>query len=786
MKKILFILIFSISYSQQSRIELKSHYSPTLGITKQYNILFPEGYDSETDHYPVVYLFRGAVDEWADPMEDASRRGNIKTVYDTLYARGRVGKMILIMPGLSAPATSNEYQYVINDLLPAIDSLYRTIPTRWHRAMDGFSLGGLIVTNLMAAAPQFFCSVGSYDGTLSLFSNTLFSNASPSLIYALKQMQLLYHTASTGGNNNSNNVATFSILNSKGVFNSFPSFVLDPGSSHNWFYADWHMGITLPLHWEKMTGAENSLAAHFEAQFNTQKQNGTIIPLWQRNASAQKNITMLFASSNNGRSWHRLMRTEDSVMQYSWNTTLFPDGTLYRLKVICASDTLFGHDTMEMFTLDNPGNGTPDIVFQPMPVTLRGSGEIAYFAADADGDPLHLSLHISFNDGLTWQQLDSSMTNTGSYSVDFSLMPNSNAVRFLMYCSDGSVSTSALSARHIIANKRFVLAGAKVEHTTGISDAHITVTTNDPSKIIQAEYDIVVNESNGNKSYSVINALGTEVVNDAVELDGITEGPLFDGMRLLIKDYPAPQINNDSTVWSTGTSPLIGHTSLIDVFMENDIIRAIPLPYDYEIRISDSIVDTTLGLYGTDPQPIPFLVWNTTLNRTTKVVFVEIDMNGKISRNDEVFLIEKDTAQNDRLSWHVQFIGNDGDPNPLPGDIFRIRVLKPLTAADSYRLYAIPTSVPVHAIPAAFSLQQNFPNPFNPVTTVRFSVPWFSDTELKVFDLLGRTVAELVNEKLSAGVYESSWNAAGHASGVYFYRLRSGQHTAIKKMILLR
>lgn len=152
--------------AQPSRIELKSHFSPTLSANKQFNIFFPEGYDSESDHYPVVYLFRGAVDEWADPNEDNARRGNIKTVFDSLYAKKKIGKMILIMPGLGAPAPENEYLYLVNDLIPYVDLNYRTIPSRWHRAMDGFSLGGLIVTNLLAGAPQYFVSVGSYDGTL--------------------------------------------------------------------------------------------------------------------------------------------------------------------------------------------------------------------------------------------------------------------------------------------------------------------------------------------------------------------------------------------------------------------------------------------------------------------------------------------------------------------------------------------------------------------------------------------------------------------------------------------
>lgn len=776
----------SLSYSQQSRIELHSHFSNILGITKSYNIFFPEGYDSETDHYPVVYLFRGAVDEWADPMEDASRRGNIKTVFDSLYSKKRIGKMILVMPGLSAPATANEYTYIVNELIPHIDSAYRTIPTRWHRAMDGFSLGGLIVTNLLAGAPRYFCSAGSYDGTLSLFNNTLFSDASPSLVYALGQIQLLYHTATVGGNNSANNQATFAVLNSKGIYNSLPSFSLNAGASHNWYYADWHMGITLPLHWEKMSHAVNSLSLHFTGEFNAEKQSGTVIPAWIMESSGSKIRTMLFMSSDNGKTWSRIFYSDDSVRQYAWNTALYPDGTLYKLKLIAASDTLFGSDETLPFTVDNPGNAVPDIHFTGVPDTLRGDGEITYYAADADGDPLQLSLHISYNDGATWHLIDSAMINTGSRSVDFSMMPNSNAVRFLLECTDGNVAASTISARHIIANNRYVLAGARIEHTTGTGDAHFTVTTSDPSKIIQAEYDIVINDTNDGTTYSVINALGIEVVKGAAELDGVTEGPSFDGMRLLIKDYPVPQIWNDSTRWINGSSPLIGHTVLVDVFMESDTVRAVPLPYDYEIRISDSMTDTTLGLFGTVPQPIPFTVWNTTKDRKANVVFVEIDMNGKISRNDEIFIIEKDAENNSILSWHVQFIGNDGDPNPLPGDVFRVRVLKPLTAADSYRLYAIPTSSTEHAFPASLSLQQNYPNPFNPVTTIRFSIAEQSDTELKIFDMLGRTVSVLVNKKLAAGVYEAMWNATGMASGIYYYRLTAGDFTSVKKMILLR
>jgi hypothetical protein len=788
MKNFFFLIVFvTTSFSQQSRIELHSHFSQILGITKSYNIFFPEGYDAETDHYPVVYLFRGAVDEWADPMEDASRRGTIKTVFDSLYAKNRIGKMILVMPGLSAPATINEYAYVIDDLIPHIDSVYRTIPTRWHRAMDGFSLGGLIVTNLMAEAPQFFCSAGSYDGTLSLFNNSLFSAASPSLIYSLKQMQLLYHTASVGGNNNANNQTTFGILNAKGIYNALPSFLLNPSASHNWYYADWHMGITLPFHWQKISSAANTLNAQFSGQFNTGKQSGTVIPAWDVLSSGHHVRSMLFMTSNNGSTWTRLLSTTDSVRQFAWNTSLYPDGTLYKLKIIAASDTLFGSDEMLPFTVDNPGNAVPDIYLTDMSDTLRGLGAIGFYAADADGDALHLSLAISYDDGQTWEIIDSAIANTGTYPVDFTTLPNGNSVRFKMSAADHSVAAASISGRHIIANKRYSLAHVDIIHVTGLSDAAITVTTGDPTTIVQSDYDIVVNENNGVKTYSVINALGIEVVKDATELDGVTEGPLFDGMRLLIKDYPTPAVQYDSSRWIIGTSPLTGYTSLIDVFMEFDTVAATPLPYDYEIRISNSFVDTTLGLFGTTATPIPFTVWNTTLNRKAGVVFVEIDMNGIISRNDELFIIEHDSLHSQLLTWHVQFIGNEGIANPVAGDVWKIRILKPLSKNDSYRFTALPVWVDnIGELPNRYSLEQNYPNPFNPSTTIRFSVAQSGNVTVKVFDLLGREIARPVNKYLPGGVYDIEWNAAGFSSGVYFYRFESGPYSQVRKMVILK
>ncbi len=86
-----------------------------------------------------------------------------------------------------------------------------------------------------------------------------------------------------------------------------------------------------------------------------------------------------------------------------------------------------------------------------------------------------------------------------------------------------------------------------------------------------------------------------------------------------------------------------------------------------------------------------------------------------------------------------------------------------------------------------FTLSQNYPNPFNPTTIISFYLPSRSVISLKIFDILGREIATIVNsETLSAGSYSRQWNAAGVSSGLYFYRLQADAFTETKKLLLLR
>jgi hypothetical protein len=90
------------------------------------------------------------------------------------------------------------------------------------------------------------------------------------------------------------------------------------------------------------------------------------------------------------------------------------------------------------------------------------------------------------------------------------------------------------------------------------------------------------------------------------------------------------------------------------------------------------------------------------------------------------------------------------------------------------------------SIPSRFSLLQNYPNPFNPTTTIRFTVSENGFTSLKLYNVLGQEVATLVNTQLKAGSYEKTFDARNLASGVYVYRLQSGQFNEVKKLMVLK
>jgi enterochelin esterase-like enzyme len=281
--------------------------SKALGESKKVNIYLPPGYDKSTERYPVVYLFRGHEREWVNPQEDGSRKGRTAaTVADDLINGGTIGPVILVMPGLATddnriPGLGINFvqpelvtaeptvgpgrfeDFMVREVIPAVDAQFRTLADRQHRGVDGFSLGGFTAVSLGLRFPDLFSSVGAFDGTMfwanatrpdgtqdSLVLNSMFRAAfgAPVNMERFRQVNpmdlvdavpaetlqaLTFHihsgseAAEPNASNFFRNQALVEKLKARGVANSFEPFALE-GSSHNWWWADEHLTRSLVKH----------------------------------------------------------------------------------------------------------------------------------------------------------------------------------------------------------------------------------------------------------------------------------------------------------------------------------------------------------------------------------------------------------------------------------------------------------------------------------------------------------------------------------------------------------
>ncbi len=828
-------------------VERVTFFSPALRIHKSMNIYLPPGYGGGTEYYPVVYLFRGHEREWINRDEDASRRGrNIQDVADELYAQGKIGKMILVMPGLSsedntipglgvnfvqvsaaggkAGVGSGQFEdFLLQDAIPFVDSHYRTIPSRTQRGVDGFSLGEL------------FGSAGAYDGTLmwldlddprtpgslddqtwlgsSLFDPAfgrprnvlamlrynpcnLMRDASPDRLALLATCQFLIHSA---GNEQAGNLRRsqhmVQVLNSQGLANSFQDIRLSPNAEHNWYFADEHMRLTLPLHWQKFQNPVANMPLRLLFPEGGVRLQGQTRLLWSPGLPLAGGLTLLFVSGDDGLHWRPLAALSAADTAFLWDTAQVPDGTRYRLRVMVVADSLTGvAQSPGRFTIDNPGNGAPDLlVWGPEEgEVLSGTRTISWSAEDADGDSLLVSAQYSSDGGDHWRPLFGWQAGSGTYSWDTPHYENSPRFRLMLRCSDGTVTVADTSALFVVANPRIELGESVVRHVAGNGSGKVSVHVADPTATKDAVYRLCFHDNP--TRYDVWNLMeGVQVVAGATQLDATCEGPLFDGLRLVVANVPSPEVNNDSTGWVIGETTLQHRIYLPVIDLGDEVLTAVPWPADYEIAVHDEVVAISSGLWGAKPLPMKFSVREWRTRQPVDAIYNDPDGNGTISPGDELFLLAREQGGDSKLTWAITFGGLPNAVPPAPGDLFLLKTRKPFTSRDVFEFNPAWSQTRVTragGLQAELSLAA-YPNPFNQSVMVVCTLPEGGPFVLRVFDLAGRRVRQESAELASPGrrviVWDGTDQDGGHLpSGVYVILVQAGRLLRSKKVVLVR
>lgn len=177
-----------------------------------------------------------------------------------------------------------------------------------------------------------------------------------------------------------------------------------------------------------------------------------------------------------------------------------------------------------------------------------------------------------------------------------------------------------------------------------------------------------------------------------------------------------------------------------------------------------------------------------TLDRAKQHLFALL-LNFASGRIGNATLVSEDGRDAaDAVTYAAQLI-TDGDATNdelaknICEDINEGKMLEAGLIPESNIVYKLS---PGGKLPSNFVLTQNYPNPFNPSTKISFEIPEKGEVSLRVFDLVGREVATLVNKNISKGSYEVEFNATGLPSGIYFYQLRAGNFVHTKKMVLMK
>jgi photosystem II stability/assembly factor-like uncharacterized protein len=173
----------------------------------------------------------------------------------------------------------------------------------------------------------------------------------------------------------------------------------------------------------------------------------------------------------------------------------------------------------------------------------------------------------------------------------------------------------------------------------------------------------------------------------------------------------------------------------------------------------------------------PLMNWDSTVNASSFRIQVSSDSLFATSNFDTTLSVTQVTVPAGKLTNNVKYFWRVMSSGPGGNSAWSaVWNFKPLLTGISG----------MNEIPAEFKLYNNYPNPFNPSTTIKYDLPENGFVKIRVFDITGQEVNTLVNEQKQAGRYEITFNAASLSSGVYFYRIEAGKFTEMKKMVLVK
>jgi hypothetical protein len=296
---------------------------------------------------------------------------------------------------------------------------------------------------------------------------------------------------------------------------------------------------------------------------------------------------------------------------------------------------------------------------------------------------------------------------------------------------------------------------------------------------------------------SVVAGLAAELAFTVNPDNVITELPISPPVQVKVFDsyanlVTAPDFSIDLQLWvNPGGASLNGTVSRttssgVATFDDLHLDKA---GVGYQLRATCGSLNSALSQPFDVSETVPVELLSFTV--TSKINTVELKWNTAAEVNNYGFEIGRNTFNNWEKIGFVEGAGTTSAPNDysfIEKDLSAGRYLYRLKQIDRDGKFEYSQQVEVTVAGALkeFALEQNFPNPFNPVTVINYQLPQAGSASINVYDVLGRKVVSLVNELKEAGTHSISFDASKLSSGLYYYSLQAGEFVAIKPMVLMK
>ncbi len=518
----------------------------------------------------------------------------------------------------------------------------------------------------------------------------------------------------------------------------------------------------------------------------------------------------IWFSPDAGASWQTVAKNVLNSGSYPWNTTTFPDCSFGILRVFVkdTSGNIYGFaQSQDYFTIKNTTTGSPFVRIMntdfraDVPIT-QSLLNLQMLIGEPQSHPLSVNMFYSVDKWNDYTLFDSfpasSDTNPLSHPVNLGLLPNSETFSLKVEVSDGISFYADSTAFFPKRTPRVDVAQSNIRKLSGYATVPVEIRIIDSSKVKPDDYIITFDDTTSwtQTTFSVFDRSSRKYALQNYPVNPGIESASFDGLAFYAADV-FTQNDPARTRWNR----LLSYMSSFE-FVRTNVgsppIRGYAQPHDYRIVYHDIPVDSSIAVdsLGVASVPVNFHVEDLVTGQKVRFVYAPF---GNIY---DILFIEK-VGASEKYTWDIQYATSRADSVPHEGDTLFLYTKKGLSFYDSLEVSGITVSVKDRrGLPSAYRLDLNYPNPFNPTTTIGYQLPIQSHVTLKVFDVLGREVVTLVNGMEEPGSKSVTFDASRLSSGVYFYRLQAGNPSAssgqvpsagsghgftdIKKMLLLK